>query len=216
MIDLIPKEAHKYIYYEEDGIILLHGDNRKILPLFKSCKIDLILTDPPYGINQDGGNFRDRKGGGHRILPKKDWDNIRPDKKIFEILLSISDIQIIWGGNYFTDMLPVSRGWLYWDKRMGGDFSDGELAYTSIDMVLRSFSFCNKFHGKKHPTQKPIELINWCLSFTPDVELIFDPFLGSGTTAEASKKLGKKCIGIELEKDYLDLAVERLRQGVLL
>jgi DNA modification methylase len=203
------------VYHEEKDIILLHGDCLEILPLFEPKSFDLVLTDPPYGIGEDGGRYRDRKGGGHRVLPKMNWDKKIPPLLAFELLLSRSKEQIIWGGNYFSNMLPNSRGWLYWDKKMGGDFSDGELAWTSRDAVLRSFSYCNKEHGKQHPTQKPINLMKWCIGFAPDAQTILDPFLGSGTTAVAAKQLGRKCVGIELEQKYLDIAIERLRQEQL-
>lgn len=201
-------------YYNDEraGITIYNGDCREILPLLP--KADLILTDPPYGIGEDGGRFRDRKGGGHRVLPKMGWDNSTPCKETFDIILESSHKQIIWGGNYFTDKLPVSRGWLYWNKLMGGDFSDGELAWTSMDMVLKSFTKCNKFHGKEHPTQKPVELFSWCLRFAPDAKTICDPFMGSGTTLRAAKDLGRKAIGIEIEERYCEIAAKRLQQEV--
>ena len=95
------------------------------------------------------------KAVGHRVLPKKSWDNERPPIEYFHELQRVSQNQIVWGGNYFADRLPVSRCWLYWQKLMGGDFSDGELAWTSFDKVVKEFTYCNKYHGKIHPTQKP-------------------------------------------------------------
>lgn len=180
---------------------------------------DMCLTDPPYGIGQDGGQFRDRKGGGHRVLPKKDWDQKRPDATSFSALLDSAQDVVIWGGNYFADILPASRGWLYWDKRMGGDFSDGELAWTNADRVLRAFSFCNKGSGKKHPTQKPVELMLWCLSMVPDARRIIDPYMGSGTTGVACARYGNSFVGIERDPEYFDIACRRIedaqRQGNL-
>jgi DNA modification methylase len=173
--------------------------------------VDAVIADPPYGIGEDGGRFRDRKGGGHRVLPKMHWDNERPPKAAFDWMREVSDEQIIWGGNYFADMLPVSRGWLYWDKRMGGDFSDGELAWTSKDIALKSFSFCNKHGGKVHPTQKPVALIEWCLSFVPTAETILDPFAGSCTTAIACIRTNRRCIAIEKERKYWEIGVQRCK-----
>jgi len=200
-------------WQSECGTIqLYHGDCLDILPHLG--KVDAVITDPPYGIGEDGGRFRDRKGGGHRILPKVGNDSRRPPKAAFVAMLDRSTEQIVWGGNYFTDMLPVSRGWLYWDKKMGGDFSDGELAWTSFDMVLRSFSQCNKGRGKQHPTQKTVRLMQWCLGFV-NGETILDPFMGSGTTGVACIRLGRSFIGIELVRKYFDIAVDRCRKAFI-
>ena len=191
------------------------GDCLDILPTLG--KVDAVVTDPPYGIGEDGGRFRDRKGGGHRVLEKLGWDHSTPDASTFELVLRAGNDQIVWGGNYFTDKLPVSRGWLYWDKMMGGDFSDGELAWTSMDRVLKSFSLCNKMGGKEHPTQKPDLLMKWCLGFLPNAQTILDPFMGSGTTGVAAVQMGRKFIGIEREPKYFDIACKRIedaqRQG---
>jgi DNA modification methylase len=176
-------------------------------------KVDAVVTDPPYGIGEDGGRFRDRKGGGHRVLKKKGWDTARPTSAAFNAILEISSEQIIWGGNYFADLLPASKGWLYWDKLMGGDFADGELAWTSLDRALRKFTKCNKAHGKEHPTQKPIELMRWCFGFFPDAQTILDPFMGSGTTGVAALQLGRKFIGIELDPDYFAIACKRIEEA---
>lgn len=184
------------------------GDCMDILPTLP--RVDAVITDPPYGIGEDGGRFRDRKGGGHRVLEKMRWDCARPSPRIFEALRSASSNQIIWGGNYFADMLPPSIGWLYWDKLMGGDFSDGELAWTSLDRALRKYTECNKAHGKQHPTQKPVGLMLWCLGFVRDAETILDPFMGSGTTGVAAIQMGRKFIGIEREPKYFDIACRRI------
>lgn len=190
---------------------LLLGDCRDILPTLP--KVDAVVTDPPYGIGEDGGRFRDRKGGGHRVLPKAGWDGARPDASVFDMLLAAGDNHIIWGGNYFADCLPASRGWLYWNKMMGGDFSDGELAWTSLDQPLRSFALCNKMGGKEHPTQKPAALMAWCLGFLPDADTILDPFCGSGTTGVAALQAGKAFIGIEREPSYFEIACRRIREA---
>jgi DNA modification methylase len=227
---MIPKAAEKYVYYREKDIVLLHGDCLEILPLFPENSIDLVLTDPPYGI---GVNKMNLGGGG--VAPHmhfehdktENWDERIPDLLAFELFRNISANQIIWGGNYFAQYLPCSRGWLVWDKRgemNGNDFADCELAWTSLSQPVRKITHVwngmlqqkgMKKEKRAHPTQKPIRLMEWCLNFAPDATLILDPFLGSGTTAVAAKQLGRKCIGIELEAKYLDIAIERLRQEVL-
>jgi DNA modification methylase len=193
-----------------EGVTLMLGDCRELLPKMKP--VDAVVTDPPYGIGEDGGRFRDRKGGGHRVLPKMGWDSAPPDAALFSLIRSISAEQIIWGGNYFTDKLPPSKGWLYWQKLMGGDFSDGELAWTSRDRALREFTACNKAAGKEHPTQKPVELMKWCLGFI-EGQTILDPFMGSGTTGVAAVQLGRKFIGIEIEPKYFDIACRRISEA---
>jgi site-specific DNA-methyltransferase (adenine-specific) len=175
--------------------------------------VDAVITDPPYGIGEDGGKFRDRKGGGHRVLKKRGWDNKRPDRSTFDMMERSAPIRLYWGGNYFADYLPASSGWLYWNKLMGGDFSDGELAYTNLDRALRSFTYCNKEHGKEHPTQKPVPLMEWCIAQVGTPREILDPYMGSGTTGVAAMNLGCHFIGIEQDKDYFDIACRRLEDA---
>ena len=193
------------------GQRLILGDCLEVMPLLD--KVDAVVTDPPYGIGEDGGRFRGRKGGGHRVLDKKHWDAARPDDEIFQSILAASCPAIIWGGNYFADLLPPSKGWLYWDKLMGGDFADGELAWTNLDRALRKFTMCNKMGGKVHPTQKPVALMQWCLEFLPNATTILDPFMGSGTTLVACEKLGRQGIGIELDPDYFEMACKRVDEA---
>ena len=186
------------------------GDCRDVLPTLG--KVDAVITDPPYGIGEDGGR-RGRKGQNIRVLPKMGWDASRPAKSTFAQILSAAPVQIIWGGNYFADLLPPSKGWLYWQKLMGGDFSDGELAWTNRDKALREFTCCPKGKGGLHPTQKPVPLMEWCLGFLPDARTILDPFMGSGTTGVACVNLGRAFIGIEREPSYFDIACRRIEEA---
>ena len=173
--------------------------------------IDLAIVDPPYGIGEDGGKFRDRTGGGYRVHPKKSWDNYRPEAVYFSELLRVSRNSIVWGAIYFTDVLPVSRGWVYWDKKMGGDFGDGDMAWTSFNCVVRSFSFCNKYHGQIHPTQKPADLYKWLLqNYAKEGDLILDTHMGSGSSYIACLDMGFDYIGYEIDADYFTAIEKRV------
>ncbi|OYW60024.1 MAG: hypothetical protein B7Z31_04825 [Rhodobacterales bacterium 12-65-15] len=190
---------------------LLLGDCLQVMPTLG--RFDAVVTDPPYGIGESGGKFRGRKGGGHRVLARKDWDASRPTGEAFAMIERAAADQVIWGGNYFADLLPPSKGWLYWDKLMGGDFADGELAWTSLDRALRKFTLCNKMAGKVHPTQKPVALMEWCLGFLPDAKTILDPFMGSGTTLVACQRMGRTGTGVELDEEYWRIACERVHKA---
>ena len=188
------------------------GDCMDILPTLPF--VDAVITDPPYGIGQDGGAQRTR-GSKKTNGEKLGWDNQRPGKCIFDAIQAAGNVQIIWGGNYFADYLPASMGWLYWEKRMGGDFADGELAWTSQHKALRQFCHYKKNKGDEHPTQKPLELMLWCIQQCKNVPLsILDPFMGSGTTGVAAIQMGRKFIGIEREPKYFDIACKRIQQAV--
>lgn len=193
-----------------DAILYL-GDCMDILPTLD--KVDAVITDPPYGIGQDGGAQRTR-GSKKTNGEKMGWDNQRPSKAVFDAIQSAADVQIIWGGNYFADYLPASMGWLYWEKRMGGDFADGELAWSSQHKALRQFSHYKKNKGDEHPTQKPIELMRWCIEQCKNLpQAILDPFMGSGTTGVAAIQMGRKFIGIEREPKYFEIACKRIEQA---
>ena len=186
----------------------------------------LLLTDPPYGIDY-GGMLKgkgDGKGGadknGWKSYDAPDWDVERPEKDVFDYMTSITENQIIWGGNYFADVLPPKMCWLVWDKGQR-DFSlaDGELAWTSFDKALRiktySRASANK-ENKIHPTQKPIELLKWCIDVAnknkANTEIILDLFGGSGSTLITCEQLGKKCYTMELSEKYVDLIIARWEQ----
>ncbi len=187
------------------------GDCMDILPTLD--KVDAVITDPPYGIGQDGGAQRTR-GSKRTNGEKLGWDSQRPQKAIFDLMEKAGDVRIYWGGNYFADYLPASMGWLYWEKRMGGDFADGELAWTSQNKALRQFSHFKKNKGDEHPTQKPVELMRWCIEICKNnPQSILDPFMGSGTTGVAALQMGRKFIGIEREQKYFEIACKRIEQA---
>jgi len=189
---------------------LLLGDCREILPTLG--KVDAVVTDPPYGIGADENPVR-----GSQKHEKKGWDRTRPNKEIFDVMIELSNDQIIWGGNYFTDYLRPTMRWLVWDK-MARNFSlaDCEFAWTSQWKAARIFSYSRgaaNQDGKEHPTQKPIALMSWCLTHIPTAQTILDPFMGSGTTGVACAKAGRSFIGIERETSYFDIACERIRKA---
>ena len=188
---------------------IFNCDCMEIMKTLPDKSVSLVLTDPPYGIGEDGGACRTR-GSSIPKHEKMGWDNKTPEAVVFNEIIRISKNQVIWGGNYFTDKLPVSRGWLYWEKLMGGDFSDGELAWTSRDKVLKQFTCCNKGSDKVHPTQKPDELFRWVLNMDDEYLTVFDPFMGSGTTAVACERLGRKWFGCELVESYCRIAEKRI------
>ena len=199
-------------YHEENAVAIYHGDCREVVPLLGV--FDLLLTDPPYGIGEHGGKARTRgkSAANHECMG---WDAKRPERWIFDLLRSKTTVQMIFGGNYFADFLPASRCWFYWRKLMGGDFADGELIWTSLDAVVREFTKPNKGLANEHPTQKPVDVMQWCIAQAGDVQTILDPFAGSGTTGVAAKNLGKRAVLIEQEERYCEIAARRLAQDVL-
>jgi len=195
------------------------GDCLEVMPLLGD--FDAILTDPPYGINYSGQKEsikRNGKSGKWRIFhEEKGWDKETPQESCFDLMRDKSKEQIIWGGNYFADKLPNSRGWLVWYKMQTGlTMSDAELAWTSLNKVLRLKSLHRTSlwqDSPQHPTQKPVALMKWCLGFLPDAETILDPFMGSGTTGVACAKLGRKFTGIELDPEYFEIACKRIEEA---
>jgi len=192
------------------------GDNREIMPTLDM--VDAVVTDPPYGIDYGrSGGFSSSHGWG-KWRENCDWDVERPGVEAFDAMRAISKHQIIWGGNYFADLLPPSMQWFVWDKGQR-DFSlaDFEMAWSSQNKAARIMTFPRGkavLDGKEHPTQKPIEIMKWCIEALPSsVVTVLDPFMGSGTTGVACVKLGRKFIGIELEPRYFDIACRRIEQA---
>lgn len=193
---------------------LYQGDCHEIMPTLG--KVDAVVTDPPYGIGKDGQKRTTGGHGGRKAYDFLGWDAARPGPETFAAIMGAADNHIIWGGNYFADMLPAHGKWLVWDKGQRINQSDGELAYTSLDGALRIFDINRNAlmqDGAEHPTQKPVSLMRWCLTHIPDARTILDPFMGSGTTGVACAKMGRKFIGIELEPTYFDIACKRIEDA---
>jgi DNA modification methylase len=209
-------------YYNHKGIKIYLGDCRDILPELEP--VGLVLTDPPYGIKRDKG-FEGFEGFGTPIARKRfeddNWDSERPCKDIFDLILSKSSNALIFGGNFFADILPQGKHWIVWDKKNTmPTFGDAELIWTNIKRNSVKIITCeyNGLIGKEdwraHPTQKPIKLLLQLLELYKG-NTILDPFMGSGTTLVAAKQLGRKAIGIELEEKYCEIAARRLSQEML-
>tara|TARA_S200002703_G_scaffold60822_1_gene52690 strand:+ start:520 stop:1131 length:612 start_codon:yes stop_codon:yes gene_type:complete len=175
-------------------------------------QFDLAIVDPPYGINAGKMTMG---SGKHEFVKGKDWDSEVPDDKYFKELFRVSKEQIIWGGNYFK--LPLNNNWIIWDKRNPNlSFSEAELAWCSINKNVRIFqrlSTLPDYDGKKkHPTQKPVKLYEWLLmKYAKEGDKILDTHLGSGSIAIACHNLGFDLEGYELDKEYYDNALKRIK-----
>jgi DNA modification methylase len=197
------------------------ADCLEIMKSIPDKSIDLVLTDPPYGIWIKG------KVGGEKLAKVtdywdfNDWDNDIPSKEYFDEMIRISKHCIIFWGNYFIENLTNSSCWIVWDKDNTWNFADCELAWTNFDTAVRKIKI--RWNGmlqddmknkeiRYHPTQKPVDLFKWILeNYSEKWMTILDPFLWSWTTAVACKELGRNFIGIEKEQKYVDIANKRLQ-----
>jgi len=202
-------------YYQDSYVTLYHGDCREIVPTLG--RFSLLLTDPPYGIGYAGSmklgqvrfGWKQYEGG---------WDEERPDEETMRLVFEQADKHAVWGGNFFP-FLPVSAGWLVWNKvQRNFSMGEGEFAWTDFLNSVRIFDMARGaalLDGKQHPTQKPLKLMTWCISLAGDVQTILDPFCGSATTLVAAKQLGRRAVGIERHEAYCEIGAKRLRQEYL-
>jgi DNA modification methylase len=211
-------------YYEDtaSGITIYHGDCREIAPSLGFT--GLVLTDPPYGINHPT-NYLARGRG--EIALSRNYAPVAGDDQKFDPrwLLKVGNARILWGANYYADLLPPTSGWLVWDKERPDEIDQAtcELAWSDCVKGVRRFKWL--WHGAMrasreplvHPTQKPEALMRWCLElrWTKHFIDVLDPYMGSGATLRAAKDCGRRAIGIELSERYCEIAANRLAQGVL-
>jgi site-specific DNA-methyltransferase (adenine-specific) len=205
-------------------INITNEDNMELMARYPDNYFDLAIVDPPYGI--DINNQSQGKGGGvaKKIeYTKKDWDKVAPNEIYFKELIRVSKNQIIWGANHFVSKIPYdSSCWIVWDKDNGTtDFADCELAYTSFKSAVRKIKW--KWAGmlqqdmknkeqRIHPTQKPIKLYEWLLmNYAKEGDKILDTHLGSGSIALACHNLKYDLTACELDKEYYDAAMLRLK-----
>lgn len=186
------------------------------------AKFDLMITDPPYGVRRDKG-FTGTGGFGVRREYNDDWDSERPTKETIDALLSTSKKAMLFGGNFFADILPQGTHWIFWDKlQTMPTFGDGELIWTNFERksVKKITHEWNGLIGKEdarfHPTQKPTDLLRKLIEqYSMPCDTLFDPYCGSGTLLRAAKDCGRRAIGIERLEKYCDVAALRLQQQVL-
>lgn len=198
------------------NIKLLNCDCMSYMANLLDKEFDLAIVDPPYGIGMGCGAGETRGDGKKKkdLYVPKDWDYCKPSDDYWAELMRVSNNQIIWGGNYFSSSLPESRGWIYWRKLMGGNYSDGELAWTSFDRVLKEFTQRSEQGAKRfHPTQKPVALYQWLLkNYATPGDRILDTHGGSCSLAIACDIMVFDAVICEIDKDYYDAAVERFNR----
>ena len=196
-----------------DKITITNEDNMLLMGRYPDNYFDLAIVDPPYGIGAE--NHAGKKENGWKQWDKKNWDNQIPNKKYFEELKRVSKNQIVWGGNYMTEFLHASMGWIIWDKGQR-DFSlaDGEMAWTSFNKAMRIWEYARAktiSDNKIHPTQKPVALYKWILDkYAKEGNKILDTHLGSGSIAIACHDYGFELTACELDKEYYDKAIQRI------
>ena len=244
-------------YYQDDAVVIYNADCRDILPLIPDKSIDLVLTDPPYGITSNQWDTA--------LSPQELWQLIKHLAKSYILTASqpyssflvaykqdLFKHEWIWvknrGSNFANTVREPMKehehvlffsegGWVYnpiLQKRRGSglerikygvafkthsenyrDFDDKEATLLNSSRIPSSVQFCNTEVGL-HPTQKPLHLFGYLVQTYSDTgQVIIDPFMGSGTTLKASKNLNRKCIGIEIEEKYCEIAAKRCSQSVM-
>lgn len=194
---------------------VLLADCLDVMKTMPDKAYDLAICDPPYGI--DRGEKYGNEGNHWKQYTKKDWDAERPKLEYWEQLFRVTKNQIIWGGNYFTEFLPPSMGWIFWDKGQRIAMSDGELAFSSFERALRVYVLnrCKipAHGGSIHPTQKPVQLYRWLLkNYAKPGDKILDTHAGSCSSVIACLEMGFEYLAIEKDADYHAAAVKRIAQ----
>lgn len=205
-----------------ENITITNEDNMELMDRYPDKYFDLAIVDPPYGIDKD--LFRSSGSKFQSLYYKNRFDlNSRPNEQYFKNLFRVSKNQIIWGGNYFTDLLPITANWFVWDKQMpdGITFRDFEMAWTSITCKIIKLRHYGGVHadGNKtkniHPTQKPVALYKWLLDkYAKQGDKILDTHLGSGSIAIACHDYGFELTACELDAEYYDKAIQRIKNHV--
>lgn len=202
------------------NITLLQDDCLQSLKKIQDQSI-YVVTDPPYGIGENSYRVANRaKLAKTKDYGEFDWDKERVSKEYIDEILRIAIEAVIFGGNFYSDWLPVSASWIIWDKENSGGFADCELAWTSHKRAARKISWM--WNGmirrgneeRFHPTQKPLGVMRWVIeNYTPAEAMVIDPFMGSGTTGVACMQLGRGFIGIEKKHEYFVVAQDRIQKA---
>jgi len=208
------------------SLSFFNADNLEIMRGFKDNEFDLAIVDPPYGLERfkanDGGNSKKITTFGDK---DKNWNNIKPDAEYWDQLFRVSKNQIVWGGNNFE--LPTSEYFIVWDKgQMMPSFARCEMAWTNCKVPAKMYAKRSQDLERIHPTQKPTDLYSWLLiNYAKEGFKILDTHLGSGSIAIAVEKANRldkmnlQFVGIEIDKEYYEKALNRIeqycRQGTL-
>ena len=204
-----------YEYKGKCHIRFFNCDNMEFMKEVED-KYDLAIVDPPYGINF----AKQHTGKGWTVRESKNWDKEIPSQKYWEYILNLSNNQIVWGGNYMTEYLYPSMGWIFWDKgQRNFSLADGELAWTSFNRALRVYEYSraklNNNRGGLHPTEKPIDLYRWILqNYAKQGDKILDTHGGSMTLARACYEEGFDLDIMELDKEYFDKGVQKFKEHI--
>lgn len=198
-----------YVRKEVIGDATLYlGDCRDILPTLG--KVDAVVTDPPYGIGFAAQPTKWQRRAGQSA---EAWDDLTVEG--LDELRALGAIQVIWGGNYYA--LPPSRGWLSWFKPDAPpSMASIELAWTNQNRNARQITCsigATNAERVGHPTQKPLAVMQWCLTQIGGITSVFDPFMGSGTTGVACARTGIAFIGVEIKPEYFDIACRRIEEA---
>lgn len=207
-----------------DKITITNEDNMELMKRYPDNYFDLAIVDPPYGIGADKAQNNGGEKFGYKKYKDSDWDSEIPTAEYFKELFRVSKNQIVWGGNYMTEHLPASMGWIIWDKgQRGFSLADGEMAWTSFNKAMRIFEFSragciksnNTMTEKFHPTAKPYELYKYCLDkYAKPNDKILDTHLGSGSIAIACHDYGFELTCCELDKEYYDKSIQRIKNHI--
>jgi site-specific DNA-methyltransferase (adenine-specific) len=207
----------------ENKLTITNEDNMELMARYPDNYFDLAIVDPPYGISYARGKNGWGVNKNRPELKDVKWDKETPQQEYFNELFRVSKNQLIWGGNYFTDKIPVSKCWVVWNKINNTDnksvFADAELCWTSFTKVvkmftLRTMGFISDTNDefRIHPTQKPTELYKWILkNYAKNGDKILDTHLGSGSIAIAAHDYGFDLTACELDKEYFDKAMQRIK-----
>jgi len=198
-------------------INITNEDNMDLMARYEDNYFDLAIVDPPYGIDWMNQVKNPNLNKNWKKYDNKKWDKNIPNKEYFNELFRVSNNQIIWGGNYMIEYLYSTPCLIIWDKMQEFSGAVFETAWTSFKSPAKAFrmsraeAYCNK--NKIHPTQKPISLYEWLLmNYAKKGDKILDTHLGSGSIAIACHNLGFDLTACELDKQYYDQAIKRIKQ----
>ncbi len=212
----------KNVYFKDEDVVIYCADCRDILPLIPDKSIDLVLADPPYGIGVEYGFYQDTLDNLRELIAQY----LPEVRRISRVVLLTCGVlnqwfypQPEWVLAWFiptTNSGSSKWGFSCWQPILtyGPDPYLANGKGRQMDVIAIN---SKRLIGFKHPCSKPDDV--WSLLMlrgsVNESDLILDPFLGSGTTAYCAKKLNRKCIGIEIEEKYCEIAAKRLSQSVM-